>query len=462
MLRARTRTMLGRTLAGRYRLERFIAKSATTEVYAAMSLSRTQEVVVKLLSAVDDPSTVERFQREASLAARLNHPGAVRILDWGAHEGQPYIVMELVEGRTLFRRLEEGPMPAALVAAVGAQICDVLEAAHTLGIVHRDLKPENVMLAASGNDDAIVIKLLDFGIAKLMYDLRRNPEELDSLTEPGTTIGTPTHMAPEQARGEDIDGRADIYSLGVLMYEMLTGRPPFDGDTVRDVLVKLLKQAPSPLSALREDVPAELEEVVMRCLAKRPSDRWRSAGELRRRLEGLASGLVHQEEETAPDDEIVATVRVDKESVLEHIRKARAAATPPGAVPRPAIAEPEAAVDVTHDGVEEETLPRGMVEPEEDPTLVRPVAEAGVDEELIATKVKISADEVAHAVARAKAAHRAAHPMRPPAPAPAARDDLDELLVRLPRTTRPLLNAVLALLVIAGCVASLIWLVWAS
>jgi len=244
----------------------------------------------------------------------------------------------------------------------------------------------------------------------------------------------------------------------VVMYEMLSGHLPIDGNSVSDVLVKLLQQPPSPLSALRDDVPADLEEVVMRCLAKRPSDRWRSAGELRRRLEGVGSALTPEPEETGADDEIVATVPVDKATVLEHIRRARAAAAPPAVVPPLVAAEPETAVEVTHDGIEEETLPRTMVEPEEDPTLVRPVAEAGVDEELIATKVKISADEVARAVARAKAVHREANPM--PAPAPRPREDLDEILVRLPRTTRPLLNAVLALLVIAGGVACLIWLIW--
>jgi serine/threonine-protein kinase len=250
------------------------------EVYLTVDRRLGREVAVKVIRDrfAEDERFVSRFRREARAAAALTHPNVVAVHDVGVHEGSPFIVMEYVPGRTLAELVQNtGPMPPDRVAEIGEAVSRALGAAHAAGIVHRDVKPGNVMLTADGR-----VKVLDFGIARA---LRWTP-----LTDTPAVQGTAEYMAPEYVRGEGADPRSDIYSLGVVLYELLTGRPPFTGDSPLQVAYKHLEEAPAPPDAVRPGLPAGLTAVVMRCLAKHPGDRYRRAEELAADLGRLLSG----------------------------------------------------------------------------------------------------------------------------------------------------------------------------
>ncbi|MFL6281651.1 MAG: serine/threonine-protein kinase [Pyrinomonadaceae bacterium] len=269
-------------IAGRFRVEREIGKGGMGTVYRASHLGLERPVAVKILKQefATVPEVAERFMREARTMARLKHPRAAMIFDAGhLAGGRPFIVMEYVEGSTLAEVLtREGTFAPERAVQVASEICDVLSDAHALGIVHRDLKPSNIMLNERG------VCVLDFGIAKVLQN-STEVTRTHATTESGLVIGTPRYMSPEQCLGQAVGPASDLYSVGVLLYEMLAGRPPFMDALSSAVLVKQATVQPTPLAQLRPDVPRALATVVHTLLAKSPAQRPASAAEARRILE---------------------------------------------------------------------------------------------------------------------------------------------------------------------------------
>jgi eukaryotic-like serine/threonine-protein kinase len=259
---------------GRYRLERAIGHGGMATVYLARDTELDRPVALKLLAEhlAGDAAFRSRLLREARLAARLSHPNVVGVYDVGEAEGRPYIVMEYVEGRTLADLLRErGPLRPAEGAALARQASRGLAHAHAAGLVHRDVKPQNLLLGGDGT-----LKVADFGIARAA--------ETTALTQVGTVLGTAAYLAPEQAAGEEVTAAADIYSLGAVLYELLTGRPPYSFDSIAELAEKQAKGAIAPVSELAPEVPDRLEDAVMRSLARNPAYRPASAEELAREL----------------------------------------------------------------------------------------------------------------------------------------------------------------------------------
>jgi eukaryotic-like serine/threonine-protein kinase len=257
----------GRVLGGRYRLDRELARGGMAAVWIAEDPLLSRRVAVKLLHpqlAVDEALRT-RFRNEAIAAAKLTHPGIVATYDTGDDDGLAYIVMELVEGKTLRGMIDQRQrLPVQQAVDITSQVADALEHAHRQGLVHRDIKPANVLVQPDGR-----VKVTDFGIAKAAGG--------DDLTRTGTVVGTARYLAPEQVNGGLVDGRADVYALGLLLYEMLAGKPPFAGDNDMATAVARLTSAPQPVRAARPDVPRTLEDVVSRSLARDPDYRYQSA-----------------------------------------------------------------------------------------------------------------------------------------------------------------------------------------
>lgn len=274
--------LTGHTLDNKYRIVEKIGSGGMGSIYKATRLHIGDSVAVKVLhpESVGDKQAIERFRREARAAARLKHVNAVGIYDFAVSGNNlVYIVMELVEGKSLARIIkEQGPLPPSFAAEIISRVCSALDEAHRQNIVHRDLKPDNILVNAT--NDNLTVKVLDFGIAKFC-DLSA---EASTLTQKGMLVGTPQYMSPEQCMGEEIDGRADIYSLGVVLYEMLTGMVPFNSPTPTAVIVQHVTQPPLPLRQINSDIPAGVEQAVMHALQKRKEDRPQMAGALAREL----------------------------------------------------------------------------------------------------------------------------------------------------------------------------------
>jgi predicted Ser/Thr protein kinase len=268
-------------VANRFRVEREIGRGGMGTVYLATHLGLERPVAVKVLKPefAADPEVAERFMREARTMARLRHSGAAMIFDAGRlPDGRPFIVMEYVDGETLADVLaKEGRLAPARAVEIACAICDVLAAAHALGIVHRDLKPSNIMLNERG------VCLLDFGIAKVLAT-SADVTKTHATTESGLIIGTPRYMSPEQCLGQPVGPASDLYSVGVLLYEMLAGRPPFIDQLQSAVLVKQATALPAPLIAHCADLPRRLAIIVHTLLAKSPADRPRTATDAQRLL----------------------------------------------------------------------------------------------------------------------------------------------------------------------------------
>ena len=269
---------------GRYEILAPLGAGGMGEVFYARDPQLDRAVAIKILtsSRATGPQ-LERFQREARAVARITHPHICTIYDVGQFDGVPFLVMELLEGETLAERLEHGPVPIDRALISAGQIAEALDAAHRKGVIHRDLKPSNVMVTASG------VKLLDFGLAKLREGddadrLERSTKSLE-LTQQGALLGTIPYMAPEQVEGRDADARTDVFALGVILYEMTAGRPPFEARSPASVLASILTHDPQPLSSLRPGVPAGVDRVVKKCLAKDPDERWQSAADLNAALQ---------------------------------------------------------------------------------------------------------------------------------------------------------------------------------
>ncbi|HKH48059.1 MAG TPA: serine/threonine-protein kinase, partial [Thermoanaerobaculia bacterium] len=262
---------------GPYRLLREIGGGGMGTVYEAEDARLGRRVAIKLLPPEysRDRKAKERFLREARAAAAVDHPNLCTVHDVGESDGRLYIVLSFYEGETLRERIRRGPLPIAEAREIAIQVARGLARAHEAGIVHRDIKPANVILTRRGE-----AKILDFGIARLGGDDA-------SLTRTGASWGTPAYMSPEQARGERVDSRTDVWSLGVMLYEMLAGRRPFGGESMEAVIAAILTQKPEPLERVRPEVPKELARVVDRALAKDPAERYANAAEM---LADLESG----------------------------------------------------------------------------------------------------------------------------------------------------------------------------
>jgi len=275
LLRSQTEDLSGQMTAG-YRILSRIGSGGMGDVYLAHDDKLDRPVALKLLSshAHADPSHLQRFHHEARAASSLNHPHVLVIHDYGDVEGRPFMVTEYVEGRTLRERLRAGPIGVVEAVDIATQVASALSAAHGRGIVHRDIKPENVMIRPDG-----YVKVLDFGLAKPVSVAAADT----ALTQPGIVMGTPQYMSPEQARGRDIDERSDVWSLGVMLHEMIAGTTPFAGLTLADVFAAIVGGDPAPLPA----APAAVASCVGRALAKEPDGRYPSAREMHAALVAL-------------------------------------------------------------------------------------------------------------------------------------------------------------------------------
>jgi serine/threonine-protein kinase len=259
----------GDILDGRYEVDSLLGRGGMSSVFSGWDRTLGREVAIKVLASelVEDGVFVERFEREARAAASLSHRNVVAVFDSGVDEGARFIVMEHVSGRTLAALLRDGPIPVEQALDIAVGVAEALGAAHSRGIVHRDVKPGNVMIGENGR-----VKVLDFGIARALA--------ATSLTQASTVIGTAGYLSPEQAEGRQVDARSDLYGLGCVLYEMLTGRPPFVADSAAALVHQHVAQAPEPPSRLRREVSPALDGIALRCLAKDPRERYARASVL--------------------------------------------------------------------------------------------------------------------------------------------------------------------------------------
>jgi eukaryotic-like serine/threonine-protein kinase len=276
------------TMLGPYEILSPLGAGGMGEVYRARDTRLERTVAVKILPAQfsSDPVRKQRFEREAKTISSLNHPYICVVYDVGHQNGIDYLVMECVEGETLTRRLEKGPLPLEQVLKFGMQIADAVDKAHRQGVVHRDLKPSNIMLTSAG------VKLLDFGLAKPAHALA-GVDTVTALptppvTEEGTIVGTFQYMSPEQMEGKELDARSDIFSLGAVLYEMVTGKRAFEGKTLLSVASAILEKEPAPIGAVKPMAPLALDHAITKCLAKDVDDRWQSASDLASELKWVA------------------------------------------------------------------------------------------------------------------------------------------------------------------------------
>jgi len=283
-------SLSGRTLGGRYRLGEVVAEGGMATVYRATPIEGGPTVAVKVMHPylTRERNFAQRFRREAVIAGRLTHAGVVRVLDYGADGGLFYLVMDLLSGADLFDVLRRHQrLDPAVARRVLIEVCEALVEPHSQGIVHRDLKPENVFLAR-GDGGVLTVKVLDFGVAKMMLPEPAGEGDSDPvLTAMGTLLGTPEYISPEMCRGEGVGPSADLYSCGVLLYALLTGRPPFVTERPIDVTVKHLFEAPRPPSEHLPGLDPALDAVILRALAKTPEERQPSARALADALRAL-------------------------------------------------------------------------------------------------------------------------------------------------------------------------------
>ena len=284
-------TLAPGTRLGPYEIVASLGAGGMGEVYRARDAKLNRDVAIKVLppGLAADTDARARFEREAMAVAALSHPNILAIHDFGEASGQHFAVMELLEGQTLRQALEAGPLTAKRATEYARQIAEGLAAAHAKGIVHRDLKPENVFVTRDGH-----VKILDFGLARQVAPIGAGGGQTTSptmvgSTEPGMVMGTVGYMAPEQIRGDAVDHRADIFAFGVVLFEMLAGKRPFEGATGAETMTAILREEPPPLTSLRDTVPASLERVVDHCLEKQPENRFQSARDLAFALGGASS-----------------------------------------------------------------------------------------------------------------------------------------------------------------------------
>lgn len=301
--------LIGRLIAGKYKIEKFLGGGAMGAVYRARFAALEKNVAVKVMhrAVAVDPNFVGRFHREAKAASRLDHPNSMRVIDFGEEpDGLLYIAMEYVEGRDLYRVIhDDWPISNADIADILMQALAAIAVAHEMGVIHRDLKPENLMILRAKNDeekDAYLVKVCDFGIAKIT-EKDEDPAAAappgtgggpvaggQKLTTQGLVVGTPEYMSPEQARGEKLDPRSDIYSIGVILYQLLTGRTPFAGDTALAVVLKHITEQPPAPSVHYAGVHKGLEAITLKALSKDRNDRFQTARAMRNAIRETLEG----------------------------------------------------------------------------------------------------------------------------------------------------------------------------
>jgi beta-lactam-binding protein with PASTA domain len=309
-------SLIDRTFDKRYVIKRKLGSGGMADVYLAEDQELGRRVALKLLDDrhASDEQFVERFRREAQSAAGLNHPNIVSIFDRGRAEGTYYIAMEFLDGRTLKELLvRNGPTPIPIAIDYARQILGALAFAHRNGIIHRDIKPHNIVVGGDGR-----LKVTDFGIAR---------SGASQMTEAGSIVGTAQYLSPEQARGAPVDPRSDLYSLGIVLYEMLTGKVPFTGDTPVEIAMKHLSQIPEPPSSLRPDVPHDLDAVVMRALAKDPEQRYGSSEEMDADLARVARGVAVSRETEEAMTQVLSGAGLTAAQTM--VTRPRAVAAPP-------------------------------------------------------------------------------------------------------------------------------------
>ena len=316
--------MLGRVIGGRYTLRSTLGEGGMATIYRGWDAQLEREVAIKLLREQysSDPEFVTRFHQEARNAGSLSHPNIVGVHDYGIDDERQYIVMELVEGRDLASMIRQrGRLPVQEAVRIAEQAAAGLEAAHRRGIVHRDVKPANILLNRDGH-----VRVTDFGIARAVAE--------SGLTTTGTTLGSVHYFSPEQARGEDVTSASDVYSLGIVLYEMLTGRRPFEGDSSAGVALKRLSEDPPPPTEYEPSLPPGLVEIVMRSLQRDPGARFQTAGEFRRALTGWRASHRATRSERRAAPAVAAPARVPERGATDVVpataasRQVEAAARP--------------------------------------------------------------------------------------------------------------------------------------
>ena len=313
----------GTTYGDRYTIFERVGAGGMAEVYRARDELLGRDVAVKVLSErfARDGSFVERFRREAQSAANLNHPQIVSLYDYGSDGDAYFIVMEFIDGTSLADVIRnEAPLLPERAAEIALDVTKALDRAHTAGIVHRDIKPGNILLTKDGHT-----KVTDFGIARAAHG-----DNEQTMTQTGMVIGTAAYLSPEQAQGEPVDGRSDLYSLGVVLYEMLAGHAPFAGDTPLAIAYKHVREFAAPPSSMNPDVPAELDAVVMKALAKNPENRYQNAVEFEQDLQRFLSGQhVHATPLMNDETQIGGAVPVTATQVLRPDTATTRAVPPP-------------------------------------------------------------------------------------------------------------------------------------
>ena len=299
----------GALIAGRYEIREHIATGGMASVFKTWDHRVERLVAIKILRSLDknDLRAVERFRREARAAAALAHPNAVTIYDFVEEFGQYFLVMEYIHGPTLKQLIgQRRHLLAHETLEIAAQVCAVLQVAHARGFIHRDIKPQNIMLASSGTlangasvggSSTLLVKLTDFGIVRVAEDA--------GLTNSGIVLGTADYLSPEQARGEKLTASSDLYSLGVVMFEMLAGRPPFVGPTAVSIAMQHASTNPPSLHQFNSNVPPALEQIVMKALEKEPEDRFLSAAEMQQALRYCAKELFVRANQATPPPQFV-------------------------------------------------------------------------------------------------------------------------------------------------------------
>lgn len=279
-------TLVGRVIDGRYEILELLGQGGMGQVYRSFQISMKREIALKILplELASDKEAVRRFLKEAQAVSRISHPNAITVYDFGqTSDGILYLAMEFIRGHALAELVYRGPLGVRETCRIMIQVCNALEEAHALGIVHRDLKPDNIMVMEKAGHKNF-IKVLDFGLAKIRFG-----ESSIDHTKSGLVCGTPQYMSPEQVMGEKVDERCDIYAAGIILYELLTGQPPFDAESPMAIAMKHLKADPPPIrtNSSRVMVPVEMQMLVLRCLAKPREQRPQSAAELRGELEAV-------------------------------------------------------------------------------------------------------------------------------------------------------------------------------